>query len=257
MQFITRASLIVFLPCGIFAQPPATPLAFEAASIKPSKSVDPRGGLMSPSGSRFTWTNADVSFMIAFAYNLPGMQVVGGPGWVRSEKYDIVAKAEGEGKRSTDEFRQMFQSLLADRFKLALHRETRDVSEYVLMAGKNGPKNLGPKIEEKIADSSYRLFRGGPRHLTALRMSMAQLAAFLQPDLRGAVFDETGVTGEYSFKLDWDYVNAPTETGAGQAASSGTSLVTALQEQLGLKLESVKRPLEHLVIDRAEKPTAN
>jgi uncharacterized protein (TIGR03435 family) len=86
--------------------------------------------------------------------------------------------------------------------------------------------------------------------LTAFKMSIARLAAMLGPALRGLAFDETGIAGDYSFKLDWDYVEAP-------PPDSGVSLFTALQEQLGLKLESVKRPLEHLVIDHAEKPTGN
>jgi hypothetical protein len=172
MRFAMHGSLIVFLSCGIFAQQATPPLVFEVASIKPSKEIDPRGGLLNPVGNRLTWTNADLGFMITFAYNVPGLQVVGGPNWLRSDKFDIVAKAEGDGKRTTDEFRQMFQNLLADRFKLSLHREMRDASVYVLNIGKNGPKNLEPKIEEKIGDNSYRLFRGGPRHLAALKMSM-------------------------------------------------------------------------------------
>jgi uncharacterized protein (TIGR03435 family) len=250
-----RASLFVLLSVGAFAQQPTAPPAFEVASIKPSKEIDPRGGLLNPVGNRVTWTNADLGYMITFAYNVPGIQLVGGPNWVRSEKYDVVAKAEGDGKRTTDEFRQMFQSLLAERFKLALHREIRDVSVYALLPGKNGPKHLEPKIEEKAGDG-YRRFRGGPRHLAALKMSMTQLAQFLQPEMRAMVLDETGITGEYSFKLDYDSVDGQERVPPG-FPESGTSLYTALQEQLGLKLESVKRPVEHLVIDYAEKPTGN
>jgi uncharacterized protein (TIGR03435 family) len=156
MRFISHGSLIVFFSCGVFAQQARTPLAFEVASIKPSTDIDPRGGMISPSGSRFTWTGATLGGLIDFAYDFPGVRVVGGPNWVRSDKYDIVAKAGGESKRSTAEFRQMFQSLLAERFKLTFHREMKDLSVYVLTVGKNGRRTSGRQSRKRPATATNR-----------------------------------------------------------------------------------------------------
>jgi uncharacterized protein (TIGR03435 family) len=196
----------------------------------------------------------DLGLMIAFGYNIRGNRVLGGPNWLRTEKYDVIAKSEGEGSPSTDQFRFMLQRLLADRFKLAVHRETREASAYALVVGKSGPKL------REVNDSSPIRFRGSGGSLIAQKLSMARLAENLTTELRNfavVVVDETGLTGDYAFSLEWDQYELQDGNPANRPASTKPSLFTAVQEQLGLKLESVKRPVEYLIIDYAEKPSAN
>jgi uncharacterized protein (TIGR03435 family) len=247
MRMIACAGLIGVLAWTAWGQPASDAPAFEVASIKPTQSTD-RGISISLSGSRLTITKAQLLYLILYAYDIRGSQLVGGPSWVRSDEYDVIGKAEGEASRSADQFRPMLQTLLADRFKLAIHREMREIPVYVLVVGKNGPKMTAVNG----ADTGPMSFRMTPGHLRAPKESMARLAGLLggMPELRNLVFDETGLTGAYTFTLEW----SPDD---GRPPSDAPSLFTALQEQLGLKLESVKRPVEHLVIDHAEKPSEN
>jgi uncharacterized protein (TIGR03435 family) len=248
MRTIARAGLIGVLAWTASGQPTGDAPAFEVASIKPAQSTD-RGFSVSVSGSRLTITKTDLSFLIRYAYDLRSLQlIVGGPGWVRSEQYDVIGKAEGDAKRSAEQFRPMLQALLADRFKLAIHREMREIPVYVLVVGKNGPKMVAVNGADPGPMSSSMT----PGHLNAPKLSMARLAGLLggMPELQNLVFDETGLTGIYTFTLEW----SPDD---GRSTSSGPSIFTAVQEQLGLKLEAVKRPVEHLVIDHAERPSEN
>lgn len=244
---VFSAGLFGVLAWTALGQPARDAPAFEVASIKPTPSAD-RDGSRSLSGSRLTITKTELIYLISYAYNIRGAQVVGGPGWVRSEQYDVIGKAEGEATRSVEQFRPMLQALLADRFKLAMHREMRELPVYVLALGKNGPK----MVAVDGADPGPMSSSGTPGHLSAPKLSMARLAGFLtgMPELRNLVLDETGLTGTYTFNLEWSPEN-------GRAPSGGPSLFTALQEQLGLKVESGKRPVEHLVIDHVEKPSEN
>ena len=144
--------------------------------------------------------------LIAFAYNIRGAELLGGPGWVRSEKYDVAAKADGDGNRSQDEVKAMLRTLMADRFNLAIHRENRLLSVYALTVDKNGPKFA--EAREPI-DASTPASRATRSHVTATRMTMASLAGTLMAEVRGYVFDETGLTGRYAFTLDWTPDDTP------------------------------------------------
>lgn len=242
------AGLIGVVAWTAWGQPARDAPAFEVASIKPTQPTD-RGFSVTLSGSRLTITKTDLSFLIRFAYDVPRLQlIVGGPPWVRSEQYDVIGKAEGDANRSADQFRPLLQALLADRFKLAIHREMREIPVYVLVVGKKGPKMTAVNG----ADTGPMSSRMTPGHLSAPKLSMARLAGLLggMPELDNLVLDETGLTGAYTFNLEWSPEN-------GRAPSSGPSIFPALEEQLGLKLESVKRPVEHFVIDHAQKPSEN
>jgi uncharacterized protein (TIGR03435 family) len=248
MRLIGFNSFVVLTSVAALGQPAGS--SFEVASVKPTSHSTDRGASFSVSGNRLTITKANLGFLIIDAYDIDGVRPLGGPSWVWSEQqqYDVLGKAEGEAKRSPAEIKLMLQTLLADRFKLAVHRETRDISVFALVVAPKGPK-LG---EAKPADEKpdYRMVRG---HITAQPMSMARLAATLRgTEVRTLVLDETGLSGQYAFTLDWDDFQ-----GRREADSDRPSLFTALEEQLGLKLEAVKRPIEHLVIDRAEKPSEN
>jgi uncharacterized protein (TIGR03435 family) len=167
-------------------------------------------------------------------------QIIGGPAWVNSEGFDIEAK--GDHSASDAQLGQMVQSLLADRFKLALHRETRQLPVYALVVAKNGPK-----IRESTAARPG--MAGGPGQLDAQKISLQVFTQTLGRQLDHPVLDQTGLTGRYDFKLNW----SPDESDA----TGGPSIFTAVQEQLGLKLETQTGPVEVLVIDHAEKPSDN
>jgi uncharacterized protein (TIGR03435 family) len=181
--------------------------------------------------------------VIGLAFAIQRVRVIGGPAWIDSDLYDIVAKADRPDV-TRDEIREMLQSLLAERFKLATHRETRELPEYTLVAAKDGPKltRAGEKDQTGIAPEGST----GRVRFAFRKTSFVTLVNFLANTLGSPVIDKSGVeAGEYNFTLEW------TED------DSGPSLFKALQEQLGLRLEAKKMPTEVLVIDHIEKAGAN
>jgi uncharacterized protein (TIGR03435 family) len=238
---------------------------FEVASIKPSRSSDPfMPGNVGPGGT-FTTDGISIKSLIQIAYDVRACQISGGPDWISSEKYAIVAKAEGpenerkvNGDQRLERFRLRLRSLLADRFRFQFHTGTKELPVYALVVGKNGPKLQKAKTKGSIA-----MGRG---QLTAHSLSMADLAAHLSNQVGRVVLDKTGLQGDYNFTLKWTPEERSQQPfGPGpmaqnalpQPEANGPSIFTALQEQLGLKLESQKGPVEILVIDHVEKPTAN
>ena len=220
----------VFISATLFGQ------AFEVASIKPN----PTGGGHSDTdvdGNLLRMKNVTLKACITWAYGMTDAQVFG-PDWLTSERFDIVAKTES-GKPKPE----MLAAVLADRFKLAVHRETKELTVYALVVAKNGPKLK--KGEPGDNNTSSR--RG---HLTA-QTSMRGLAVFLAgPNVKlgRPVVDKTGLDGVFDFNLDW------TPEGVATADSDATpSIFVALQEQLGLKLEAQKSPVEVLIVDHVEK----
>jgi uncharacterized protein (TIGR03435 family) len=245
------AILIVFVSRGTFGQSAAPPPAFEVASIKPAPPQAPGrvSTRMSSDPGRLNYTNVSLSDVIGQAYGVQHNQI-SGPAWLDTERFDIVAKIPaGIGK---DQIPRMFQALLADRFKLKLHSEKKQLPVYALVAGKNGPKL-------QKAESSSGLSGGlslGRGHVSG-KVAMPWFADYLSLRLGRPVMDQTELDGTYVIALDW----VPDETEApdgGAPGASGPSLFTALQEQLGLKLMGTKGPIEILVIDHMEKiPTEN
>jgi uncharacterized protein (TIGR03435 family) len=200
---------------------------------------------------RLTIRNASLKFCIEWAYGVKDYQI-SGPGWLDSEHFDIVAKAERGALE--DRLRQMLQALLADRFKLSLHRETKEMPVYALTVGKEGAK-----IHPVKADGKSRT-GGGRGHLTGQKISMPQLADLLtvgaQRELGRPVIDKTGLKGAFDIALNWTPED-PRPAGETEAAP-GPDLFRALQQQLGLRLDSQKGPVEILVIDHVERvPTEN
>jgi uncharacterized protein (TIGR03435 family) len=235
---------------------------FAAAAIKPSDAGTTllNGAELKFLAGRFSARNAALKDLIAIAYRLPSWRIVSAVP-ANMDLYNIEAKAEN--KASTDQLRSMLQTLLADRFKLAVHREFQpDQDVYNLVVGKNGSK-----FKELKVDSYTGTRRSGGGRLSAEQMKMTDLADWLAGLLETSVYDKTGLNGVYKF----DLVFTPEALRAASTApprlhlpgeqpvdpASGPSLFRALQEQLGLKLEAVKGPLEVLVIDHAEKPTEN
>jgi uncharacterized protein (TIGR03435 family) len=185
--------------------------------------------------------------LLSYAYDVRYEQLGGGPSWVGEDHYDVMAKSEGDGVLKQTESRQMLQKLLADRFQLQVHRETQEVPMYALVVAKGGPK-LKPATETTRC-YSVRSNEKGMR-MEARCGTMDHLVRQLAGTAGRFVVDRTGLTGQYVFTLEWGPQNRSAE-------SDVPSMLDAVQEQLGLKLESTRGPLEKLVIDRAERPTEN
>ena len=239
------------------AQNPATaPLAFEAATIKPDTSGSGSSSTNSTNGL-LRITNQTLQTMIQYAYNVRDFQITGGPGWMRSDRYDVTAKPENGAHEG--EMKQMLQSLLAERFQLQFHRETREGPVYVLLVGKTGSR-LQPAPESNNSGiDSGRSGDTGKSTMKGTNVTMAELAASLAARVGRPVIDKTSLTGRFNFDLSWvpDLTLSGGATNSAPPDVSGPSIFTAVQEQLGLRLDSQKGPTEILMIDRAERPSEN
>jgi uncharacterized protein (TIGR03435 family) len=243
-----RLALGVLAVAGVgMAQPAAS---FEVASIKlhPPPITFASGPFIR--GSRVTATALTLRDLIGEAYGVRFDAIAGGPAWLLSDHYDIEAKAEGDATLTKEQEQSMLQALLADRFQLKVHRETREVPIYALVVGKNGSK-----MKQSSADAPGNNFvRAGPGglHMEATKGTMDKLATQLAVTAGRPVVDKTGLAGYYAFTLDWAAGNSIPD-----ADSNTPSMFTAVQEQLGLKLEAATGPIEMVIIDRAEKPSGN
>jgi bla regulator protein blaR1 len=225
------------------AQPHADQkMEFEAAVIKPSDPTHVGMQIFSPGPGRLTVMTATLKDMTAFAYRLRRHQVAGGPAWFDGDKYDITAKADG--RVTNEQLRLMLQSLLATRFQLTFHRETRELVLYDLVVGKGGPKL------HEVDKAGLGLGLGETR-LDGRGATMAILAGALSDRVGRLVEDKTKLAGYYEFTLTWAPEGAPADD------RTQPDLFTAVQEQLGLRLEPAKGPVEVLSVDHAAKPSEN
>jgi uncharacterized protein (TIGR03435 family) len=237
--------------------------SFEVASIKAGDPNSHQFGVGVRSG-RFITTNASLRMMIGFGYDVRDHQISGVPKWLDSDRFTIEAKPPGtialtSAPESMDRLRLMLQSLLRDRFKLALHRESRMEQVYELVVAKGGHRM---KETEPDPNGRQGIFGEGRGDLSGMAAPAAVLANTLSQRLGRSVIDKTGLAGKYDFKLVW--TPGPGEGGSDippdmplSADTGQPSLFTAIEEQLGLKLVSARGPVEVLVIDRVEKPDAN
>jgi uncharacterized protein (TIGR03435 family) len=232
---------------------------FDAVSIKPS-APDARGGGYNLSPGRLNAKNQSLRDLVKFAYRLQEYQVSGALGWMDTEHYEVVATfpaATTEAQRAL-----MMQAMLADRFGLAVHRESKEISGYALVVGKNGSKFHAADSGQQGGMMMGRS-ASGLRTLTATSAKMADFASLLAGLLGRPVEDRTGLNGIFDFTMEWtpDSLSETPSGKGGQEASadgqSGPTLFTALQESLGLKLENSKATVEVIVIDRAVKASAN
>ena len=229
-----RHILFFLLAATLFAQRPS----FEVATIKPNDPVkNPGGGAGWSNSKSGLKAFGSLHALIKQAYGVEDTQISGGPNWLTHDMFEINAKPSAPA--SADELRLMLQTLLSERFKLTLHRETRQLPVYSLVLTKSGSK-LQP------ADGDVRGVSSGPALLRGT-MDTAAIARNLTSTLGRTVIDNTGLKGSYKFAMTW----------AADDQSAGPSLFTVIQEQLGLKLESTKGPVEVLVIDHAEPPSEN
>jgi uncharacterized protein (TIGR03435 family) len=240
---------IALLAAGeLYGQSAGTAPAFDVASVK-ADSQSPYADFRVLPGGRLEVIGLELKTVLLEAYHVKYYQISGGPTWLNTDRFNITAKAEGNPTR--ERMMEMLQTLLADRFKLKVHRESKEGSVYVLTVMKDGPK-LKPPTGEK---SYIALYRNTPPELPGVsyalggkKASMALFAERLGEQLRRPVLDKTGLIGEFDFKVDYAINDNP---------ETGPSIFMALQEQLGLKLETAKGPIETLFIDHVEKPTGN
>jgi uncharacterized protein (TIGR03435 family) len=232
--------------------------AFEVAAIKLSDPNRPGRRLFSIRGTEVTAVYATVSDLIAFAYGVHAAQISGAPAWIESDKFDITGKSEGDGQPNPNQLKTMLQKLLADRFQLTLHRDKKQLTVYAL-------RNNGPKLtlSEAASPIPNLIFRAG--NWPVRNATMEEFAGVMQAHLDRPVVDQTGLKGRFDFQLQWTPDETPSASPGRlgeppkppERADSLPDLFTAIQQQLGLKLESTKAQVDVLVIDKVEKPSEN
>jgi bla regulator protein BlaR1 len=261
---------------------------FEVASVKRNASGNNFVQLGGDPGGRFTATNVPLKLLIRQAYQLQDSQIVGGPNWINTDRFDIIAKAPGPlalpaPGGSPGPFQLMMRALLADRFKLAVHTESRELPIYALTLarrdGKTGSQ-LRPAAVDCVAMFAARGRGGpppappqpgerppcgmrlGPGNLSGGGVTMAQLSTTFSQFVQRVVVDRTGLMGNFDIDLTWTPDQLPQGRGEPPPGvqlppidPNGPSIFTAVQEQLGLKLDSQRGPVDVLVIDRVEQPT--
>jgi uncharacterized protein (TIGR03435 family) len=272
VRALTRAlstgALLIALGLQVQTQP-----AFEVVSVRRNLTGLQRGGgLAAPQpGGRFIAIGATLKRLVGDAYD--GMQVFGGPSWIDTDRFDVNARAEND--RSPDEIRRMLRPMLADRFRLVVHAETREMPIYVLSTAR-ADRTPGPRLRESDASCTRDArafvpsgtpgsspscgdFRLGARTLTARGMSMGSLARLLRDRVGRPVIDRTGLGAAYDLDIEWSsdlglQQAPPDAAGTAELASDGLSLFTALREQLGLSLQASRGPVEVIVVDHADPP---
>jgi uncharacterized protein (TIGR03435 family) len=277
---LRRLVIVCLSVAAAFAQ------SFEVASIKPAAPmqggrimIGSRGGPGTADPGQMTFTNASISDLIQSAYDVKSYQVTG-PDWLETVRFDVIAKVPAGATKA--ESRIMLQHLLADRFKVVLHRSTKEASIYALLVAKNGPKlteSAKESATEQVNEPGHvrggmtmMIAPGGRMRMVAQGTTIPKLVDALGMQLDRPIVDKTGLTGNYDITLEFAPDPAilqakmaamgvpppPPDSAATTDASPLATIFTALQEQLGLRLEARKGPMELLVIDSAEKtPTEN
>ena len=227
---------------------------FEAASIHPTPDST-QFFARPPSNGKFSGTGVVVRLMLMLAYNVQESQIVEGPSWIGTERWTVDAKSEPGATHTDEETRQMLQNLLQERFGLQMHRENREQSAYVLKIAKDGPKL-------KASETGTTNIRINGNSIGLEHGEISRLVQLLSSALGKPVVDQTGLTGHYDASLQWS--DAPVADGGvigldahAAADPNRESIFSAIQNQLGLQLISQRVPVEMIVIDKIERPSAN
>lgn len=230
---------------------------FEVASIRPHAPDNPRFRVRLPNGGHFTAEGAPGKLLVMIAYGVQDSQILGGPSWFAAEKWDIEAKCE-DNLHSADETTRMLQNLLEERFSLKIHRDTEQRPVYVLTLAKGGPKF-------KPSEKNTTNIRPSANSFSIQRGNIAVVTGLLATSVGRPVLDRTGLTGLYDLFVQWD--DAPVREGGlpgtappardDSAAGDRGSIFTAVQDQLGLRLEPQRAPVDVIVVDGMERPSAN
>lgn len=246
--------------------------SFEVASIKPSKAGDAAPFRISVEpGGRFVAQHVTLAVIMQLAYHVREAQIIGAPSWANSFYFDLEARPDESAATAIDkispeerttQMREMTQALLADRFKLTLRHETKELPVYALLVAKDGPKFRETQAVVATQPPRRGIMMNGRGQMSVNGASLDLFIEMLSRQLGRVVMDKTGLKGRYDFKLNWtpDEPQGPAPAGASGGApedSAGPSLFAAIQEQLGLKLESQKAPVDVLFVEHAEKPSEN
>lgn len=271
MRSLTLCTWLVLVSV-LTAQTTDTP-TFEVVSVKRNVSGDQASSSIVQPGGRYSASNMTLRMLMKTAYGVHDDQIVGGPSWVNEERYDVVAKAATDRPTNMfrDEARVMLRAALADRFGLGLHRERREIAVYALVLAARD-SSLGPQLRranaddcgrparpfsgaavapESIADLPYNSGFARAGHLAARAMDFSVLATRLGAWTDRVLVDRTGLSGAFDWDLQW---TPDALTPDATISAAGLPLVTALREQLGLRLEARREPAEVLVIDRVARP---
>jgi uncharacterized protein (TIGR03435 family) len=238
---------LLFTIAGLLAGQSLLPQQFEVISVTSNRSGSDGSTVNTLPGGRFVATNVSLKRLMESAFGVRDFQVTGGPGWTERDAYDVSAKSAGGTDIEDAELRPLLQAMLVDRFKLKFHREVRQLPVYSLSIAKSGSKmtaHVGPG-----GPSGGTLVASGRATMRATAAPVSRLAENLSRAVGRTVLDNTGVKGLYDFTLEW----APDQS----VESNGPSIFTALQEQLGLKLDATKGPVEVIVIDGAVRASEN
>lgn len=225
---------------------------FEVASIRPNKLNDRIVSIHVGPGDRFTARGYTLVLLMQRAYGVMDWNVTGGPPWIRADRWDVAAKANVTGDLTENQLQPMLKGLLADRFKLKLHKDSREMFGYALVVARGGPKMTAAASGEERRDT-FRMVKG---QLSGQGISMETLARFVAGKLGFVAVDQTGLKGLYDFDVRWN--ERPDETaGADPRDALRSAVLAALQDQLGLKMIPRKITIQTIVIDSVEKASEN
>ena len=254
---ITSAVLLALLSASA-QNPPSPPPAFEVATIKPSDPDACCARTFSRDGRHFATTNTNLRYLMQYAYNLQAKQITGGPAWIDVDRFNVVGVIDGAGEPTDRQWKVALQNLLTGRFHLQLHHDTAEMPAYALTIAKGGskltPGEGGPRQGMGFSGGVGQTMNGW-----GMNASIADFAGELQRIvLDRPIVDRTGLTGTFTIQIAFTRED-PQSLGMGPPLpdNAAPTLFTAIQQQLGLKLEPTKAPVDILVIDHAEKPTAN
>ena len=238
--------------CSVFGQVPL-PSRFEVVSIKPSTEINTNKGIRYMPDGGFRAGNYSLKDLIRLGWDVRAFQIMGGPGWLDAERYNVQTRPDvpfnPHSTEGEERLREMVRSMLQDRFRLHVHQQKKETNVYHLVSVQG---ILKLKWTGDARDATTQM-RDGKGHMWATKFDMDLLARYLGGELGFPVVDKTGVAGVYDFELVWN----PEEGSAGGRTDSLPSMVTAIREQLGLELKRGRGQVEMVVVDYAEKASAN
>jgi uncharacterized protein (TIGR03435 family) len=226
--------------------------SFEVATVKLSN-PDDRSSAIHTEGTHLSIKNHTVNTMLLFAYGIHAKQIVDAPAWLSTDRYDLDGVLDTDGQPSLKQMQRIVQKLLADRFALKVHHETRELAVYALMPAKDGAKLSRSKGDPNVLGDENDDMRDGERTMTVSNMTMADFTLIMEFYTDRPVVDQTGLQGKWDFKWSW----TADESRPSSDTNALPGMFTAIQEQLGLKLEAVRAPADVFVIDHIERPSPN
>jgi uncharacterized protein (TIGR03435 family) len=225
---------------------------WEVATVKPSESTGANSGFQL-NGPRIHVLRKTVEEMLLMSYGLHKKQIAGAPDWIATELWDVEGVADAPGKPALKQLQSLVRKILAERFGFKAHTETREMSVYAITVAKDGPKLTRSASDPNELISENESDNGGQTTMRMTNSTISEFAGVMNFYMERPVVDQTGLTGRYDFQLKWTF----DESRVPSDGTAAPSLFTAMQEQMGLKLEPAKGPAEVLVIDHVDRPTAN